>query len=215
MNEDLLTAGTALVPTGTTLHPVLGTPDPVLDPVYGGRGPDMNGAPSWKYYQMILGRNADGSVRKGGTTCVITLTYLMGLSGWPKEMINRDPADQWATGSGFTPGSMKLISVAKKLGYYKDPVTAFSGDGWQAGDGYHIDHPEKPNSDHVGMVSAVSAPAADGTRTVETIDGGQGTGADITRSLRKLSADGKTLTSPLGVSARVLGIIRADAPASA
>ena len=211
LNDDLLAAALAVVPPGTVLHPVLGTPDPVLDPVYGGRKPDMNGAPAWAYYQMILGKNPDGSVRKGGTTCVITLTYFAALAGWPKEMINREPTDQWATGGGFTPGSMKFLDVAKKRSWYKSGAAI--GD-WQATDAYHIDHVGKPNSDHVGLVETVSDPAADGTRQIGTIDGGQGTGADIQRNTRTLSADGKTLTLN-SVPARVLGVIRADAPASA
>jgi len=206
LNDDLLTAATELVPDAST---VLRPGDPRIDPVYGGRMGDRFGAPAWGYYQVLL----DANGKKGGTTCVITLGYLMGRSGWPADMVNRPADDKFgAPGSGMRPGSMKVIDAAKVHGFYKLPELV--GAAWLPGDAYHIDHPPRPNSDHVGTVASVSDPAADGTRQVETIDGGQGAGADIKRNVRTLSADGKTLALG-GDVARVLGVIRADGGAVA
>src|SRR5271166_2672235 len=118
LNDDLLAAAVALIPPGVVLR----ASDAAIDPVYGGRKADLNGAPVWAYYQTILGTNPDGSFRKGGTTCGIVLGYLMSLAGWPKDMVNRSPTDAWAPGGGFTPGEpiAKEIGGAKKHGYYKD-----------------------------------------------------------------------------------------------
>jgi len=201
LNEELLRAVLATLPDAST---VLQPGNAALDPVYGGRVGDRFGAPAWNYYQVLL----DANGRKGGTTCGTALAYWMGKSGFPADMVNRKVDDADAPGGGFMPGSQitKEVSGAQKHGYYLKPDAV--GTDWQPGDGYHVDHPPKPNSDHVGVVLAVT-PNADGTVAIETGDGGQGTGADIKRNLRVLSADGKTITLN-GVAARVLGIIRAS-----
>jgi hypothetical protein len=58
------------------------------------------------------------------------------------------------------------------------------------------------------VVLSVSAPEADGTRRVETADGGAEDGATVMRHERVLSADGSTLTLG-GAPARMLGVARA------
>jgi hypothetical protein len=202
LDAALLAAGRDLVPAPST---ILRPGDPALDVVYGGRLPDVFGAPAWGYYETKL---AGG--RSGGTTCGIVLAYLMARAGWPRGMINRLPSDP-APGVGFTPGwhVTRIVEGAKRRGWYLAPPA-----GPRVGDAYHVDHPPKPNSDHVGLVESVSPARADGTRTVTTIDGGQGTGADVQRQTRTLSADGRALTLN-GVPARVLGWIRASASGEA
>jgi len=203
LNDALLASTLELLPTSST---VLRPGDAVLDGVYGQRKPDAFGAPVWGYYQTILGKNDDGTPRKGGTTCGIVLAYEMAKAGWPVEMINRLPTDPVAPGSGFTPGLhiSKIVGYAQKKGWYKRTP----GTDLQPGDAYHIDHPEKPNSDHVGVIVGVNG------NQIETADGGQETGATVKRNVRTLSADGKTLTLD-GRSARVLGVIRATPEAVA
>jgi hypothetical protein len=206
LNDALLDANLKFVPDATT---VLSPGNPILDVAYGGRLPDMHGGPAWKYYQTYL----DDAKKSGGTTCSTWLAYVMALAGWPAEMIDRSTTDP-APGGGFTPGwSMtKIVAGAQRKGWYRKKPAA--GD-WQRSDVYHIDHAEKPNSDHVGQVLEVGDPQPDGTRRVVTLDGGQGQpGYHVQWQTRILSADGSTLTLQ-GVPARVLGLIRADAPASA
>ena len=202
LNDALLSAVLELLPTAST---VLRPGDAALDPVYGGRRADAFGAPAWGYYQRKI---ASGS---GGTTCGTVLAYWMGRAGWPLDMIDRAPTDPVAPGASFTPGLSvsKIIDGAKRRGWYQA-----GGMSWQPGDAYHVDHPPRVNSDHVGAVVSVSAPRADGTRIIETGDGGQGDGADVKRNLRTLSADGSTLTLD-GVPARVLGTLRATPQAIA
>jgi hypothetical protein len=197
MNAALLGAGRDLVPDAST---VLRPGDARLDPVYGGRVADVAGAPAWRYYDVKL---ADGS--SGGTTCGVALAYLLGRAGWPADMVNRAPDDAWAPGGGFVPGLhvSKIVGGARSRGFYLGPQA-----GPQVGDAYHVDHPGRPNSDHVGLVKYVGAPLPNGTRAVVTIDGGQETGATVREEERVLSADGRTLTLG-GVPARVLGWIRA------
>ena len=208
LDAALLREARALVPEGVTLRPG----DTALDPVYGGRIPDAFDSPAWRYYQERVGPG-----KSGGTTCGVTLAYLLGKAGWPADMVNRDPSDPYAPGGGFSVGMhiARIVSGAERPDrrWYRAPGA--SGDALpRPGDAYHVDHPPKLNSDHVGVVESVSAPRADGTRAVTTIDGGQGTGADVKRNERVLSADGRTLT--LGMTpARVRGWIRASAPAEA
>ena len=201
MNDQLLQAALATLPDSKT---ILRPSDAAIDPIYGGGRREAFGAPAWNYYQMLL----DANGRKGGTTCGTVLAYWMSLAGWPADMVNRKTDDPVAPGGGFKPGVQitEETEGAKKRGWYLTPDKV--GTDWSAGDGYHVDHPPKANSDHVGVVISVSA-NGDGTFTIETGDGGQEGGASIKRNLRTLSADGKTLTLD-GVPARVLGVIRAS-----
>jgi hypothetical protein len=144
------------------------------------------------------------------TGVFLALAFWMGKAGFPADMVNRKVDDADAPGGGFMPGSQitKEVGGAQKHGFYMKPDAV--GTDWQPGDAYHVDHPPKANSDHVGVVVAAT-PNADGSVTIETGDGGQGSGADIKRTLRTLSADGKTLTNnETRIAARVLGIIRAS-----
>ncbi len=202
LNAALLAVATQLFPNNAT---VLQPGSPLFDVIHGGRRPDAFGAPSWGYYSIFVGRNADGSPRSGGTTCGVVLGYELARARWPADMINRLPTDA-APGSGFDIGMhvTKFIAGARERGWYHG--APFEP---QPGDGYHADHPPKPNSDHVGVIVSVSAPRADGTREVVTVDGGQPPGWYAHRNTRILSADGRTLTLS-GVPARVVGYIRAD-----
>lgn len=199
LNDRLLAAARELVPPGS---PPL-TPDAPggpLDAAYGGRLANAYGRPAWSYYQELTGPS-----KSGGTTCGVALAYFMSLARWPSQMINRSTTDPVAPGGGFVPGLhiSKIVGGAQGRGWYLRPATA-----WQPGDVYHVDHPPKPNSDHVGVVESV-IPLPGGTYSVSTIDGGQGPGDYVSRQTRILSADGKTITLN-GVQARVLGIIRAS-----
>ncbi len=203
LSSRLLSATLELLPSSST---VLKPGDPIVDIIYGGRRPDVLGGPTFGYYSTYLREDKDGNKVSGGTTCAITLAYLMGKAGWPADMINRLSTDV-VPGGGFVPGAhitrMVTGARARKRGWYIDHPTELL-----PGDAYHIDHPEKPNSDHVGEVVGVGEKRADGTRLIETADGGQGhPGYYIHRNTRTLSADGKTLTLN-GVPARVLGVIR-------
>lgn len=192
-NPKILAAALALLPSPSDhLEP----PDAGLDPVYGGRRGEMFGAPSWRYYQTRL----DASGRSGGSTCGIVVGYLAGLAGWPRELLNRAADDAWAPGERFTPGHpiIALVGGAKAAGLYiPAPVEL------RPGDVYHVDHPPKPNSDHVGIVMSVDG------QTVGTLDGGQGSGATIKRNVRQLSPDGRTIALD-GLPAHLLGVIRAE-----
>ena len=202
LNTRLLAETLKLLPSADT---VLRPGDAALDPIYGGRRPDAYGEPAWGYYQRVIGTNQDGTPKSGGTTCAITLGYLMSLAGWPADMVNRLPSDPVAPGGGFTAGLpvSKIVSGAKKRGWYLPPTTPL-----RPGDAYHVDH-WRPNSDHVGDVVAVNG------QTVETADGGQGRGADVHRNIRVLTSDGGNRTLTLnGVPARLLGVIRATPTSS-
>jgi hypothetical protein len=199
MNDRLLAAVLELLPeSSTVLHPG----DAALDAVYGGKRPDAYGDRAWRYYQRKIGPD-----KSGGTTCGTTLAYWMGRAGWPSDMIDRAPDDEFgAPGAKFTPGMSVsyFVAGAKRRGWYVEEAAVGV---LQPGDAYHVDRPPKPNSDHVGVVISVSAPAADGTRTVETGDGGAEDGATVKRNRRTLSADGSTLTLG-GAPARLLGVVR-------
>lgn len=214
MNERLLDEATRLVPGDVVLRPG----DAALDPVYGGRVADQYGAPAWAYYSTKIGPDTSG-----GTTCSTVLAYLMSRAGWPMDMIDRAPTDPVAPGGGFTPG----MSMSKIVYGAKHPPKRSGRSVWYLdapvepllGDAYHVDHPPKANSDHVGVVVRVGDRAADGTREIVTIDGGAGSGADVQRQTRVLSADGRTLTlilpNGVRVPARMLGVIRAKEEAIA
>jgi hypothetical protein len=203
LNRAALDAARAMLPPGATLRP----DDAAIDPVYGGRKGELHGAPVWTYYQTVLGESEDGTVRSGGTTCGIALAYVLGQAGWPRDMVNRRVDDPWSPGGGFEAGAhlMRLVGGAKRRGWYLGPGASGA---WRPGDVYHVDHPPKINSDHVGLVERVEALSGGGAR-VTTIDGGQERGAVIARRVRVLSADGRTLTLD-SVPARVLGVIRAS-----
>jgi len=195
LNAALLAAGHELLPAPSL---ILRPGAPELDPVYGGRLPG-GGDGKWRYYET-----------GHGTTCGVTLAYLMGRAGWPGDLVNRDPDDAYgAPGGGFEIGAhiSKIVGGALRRHWYLEPGPGVVP---RPGDAYHVDRPPKVNSDHVGLVESISSPRSDGTRLLVTVDGGQGaTGADVKRSTRTLSADGRTLATN-GAPARMLGWIRAS-----
>lgn len=228
MNDRLLAAALADLPSPTS---VVAPGSTAFDAAAGGRRPDYLGAPAWAYYATFASVDPAGNKRWGGSTCATFLAYWMARSnvgadgGWPAAMIDRAPDDAYgAPGSGFQPGASlsKVVGGAKAAGIY---VAADStGFELRPGDAYHQDHPPAANSDHVGVVQSVGPPRGDGTREVQTIDGGQAAkvvvpgadaaanatlsrGASARWQVRVLSADGRTLSLG-GVPARLLGVAR-------
>ena len=191
-----------LWPTPST---VIQQPAPLWDQILGGRVADLYGGPAWAYFATYVGEK-DGKKVSGGTTCAILASYVLSRAGAPAAWINRLPTDPVAPGAGFTPGAHfpKMLNGAKAGGFWLDrPPTLLPGDL------YFVDHPPKPNSDHVGLVLERGPLRADGTREITTGDGGQtcASGQCAKIATRILAADGSTLTRD-GIAARVLGAIR-------
>lgn len=99
---------------------ILEPPSSLWDAILGGRVADAFGRRAWRYYAEVVGKNPDGTDRKGGTTCGIFAAYCAAKAGWPATMINRASDDRWAPGSGFRAGDhiSKMLDAAKKMGWF-------------------------------------------------------------------------------------------------
>ena len=200
------------------------------DLMLGGRKPDYLGGPTWGFYSTFAGTNADGTARKGGTTCGTVAAYWAAKAGFPVELIDRLPSDP-VPGSGFNPGASisKLYAGAKARGWMlsapssstASSSTAVSGVGaagaveLQAGDYYCVVHDgatyngQASSGEHVGVVLDVSAPNAEGSRTVRTADGGQTCGGNQCAhwNTRTLTRAGQLVLD--GAAGRLAWIVRA------
>ncbi len=192
-NARLLAAALASLPSSSA---VLKPPSPLWDQILGGKLADYLDGLTWGYFATWVGKNADGSKKKGGTTCGIVVAYWAAVAGWPRPWINRKKGDPVAPGDGFAPGLhiSKIREGARKDGWLitfaaapssgpkAPPATSISGVPveLQPGDLYATEKPgglifdgQSVDSTHVGVIKSVGPPDGKGNREVITIDGGQ------------------------------------------